>query len=90
MNGYGLFRVMTKDRKEIVIEGSADGLEWQRLRIQMETRRRDAGAGLVSAASTAVGLADVVRCPRIVSAKSVVCSDGDRVIAWETASHRAF
>jgi len=29
VNGYGLFRVMTKDRKEIVIEGSADGLEWQ-------------------------------------------------------------
>src|SRR5262249_8682752 len=25
MNGYGLFRVMTKDRDEIVIEGSADG-----------------------------------------------------------------
>ena len=29
LNGYGLFRVMTKDRKEIVIEGSADGLEWK-------------------------------------------------------------
>jgi predicted DCC family thiol-disulfide oxidoreductase YuxK len=29
VNGYGLFRVMTKDRKEIVIEGSADGLEWR-------------------------------------------------------------
>jgi lipase maturation factor 1 len=28
VNGYGLFRVMTKDRKEIVIEGSADGLDW--------------------------------------------------------------
>jgi predicted DCC family thiol-disulfide oxidoreductase YuxK len=28
VNGYGLFRVMTKDRCEIVIEGSADGLEW--------------------------------------------------------------
>jgi lipase maturation factor 1 len=28
-NGYGLFRVMTKDRKEIVIEGSADGIEWK-------------------------------------------------------------
>jgi lipase maturation factor 1 len=27
-NGYGLFRVMTKDRCEIVIEGSADGIEW--------------------------------------------------------------
>ncbi|HEX4638470.1 MAG TPA: lipase maturation factor family protein [Chthoniobacterales bacterium] len=29
VNGYGLFRKMTKDRKEIVIEGSADGLEWK-------------------------------------------------------------
>jgi len=28
-NGYGLFRVMTKDRREIVIEGSADGIDWQ-------------------------------------------------------------
>src|SRR5438477_865277 len=28
VNGYGLFRVMTKDRREIVIEGSADGIEW--------------------------------------------------------------
>jgi lipase maturation factor 1 len=29
VNGYGLFRVMTKDRKEIVIEGSADGVDWK-------------------------------------------------------------
>jgi predicted DCC family thiol-disulfide oxidoreductase YuxK len=28
VNGYGLFRVMTKDRGEIVIEGSSDGIEW--------------------------------------------------------------
>jgi predicted DCC family thiol-disulfide oxidoreductase YuxK len=28
-NGYGLFRVMTKDRREIVIEGSADGIDWE-------------------------------------------------------------
>jgi predicted DCC family thiol-disulfide oxidoreductase YuxK len=28
VNGYGLFRVMTKDRGEIVIEGSPDGVEW--------------------------------------------------------------
>jgi hypothetical protein len=28
VNGYGLFRVMTKDRREIVIEGSADGIDW--------------------------------------------------------------
>jgi predicted DCC family thiol-disulfide oxidoreductase YuxK len=28
VNGYGLFRVMTKDRCEIVLEGSADGTDW--------------------------------------------------------------
>jgi lipase maturation factor 1 len=28
LNGYGLFRVMTKDRCEIAIEGSADGINW--------------------------------------------------------------
>jgi predicted DCC family thiol-disulfide oxidoreductase YuxK len=28
VNGYGLFRVMTKERREIVIEGSADGVDW--------------------------------------------------------------
>jgi predicted DCC family thiol-disulfide oxidoreductase YuxK len=27
-SGYGLFRVMTKDRKEIEIEGSRDGIDW--------------------------------------------------------------
>src|SRR5678815_4367867 len=29
VNGYGLFRVMTKSRLEIVIEGSTDGVEWR-------------------------------------------------------------
>jgi predicted DCC family thiol-disulfide oxidoreductase YuxK len=28
VNGYGLFRVMTKDRCEIVLEGSTEGVEW--------------------------------------------------------------
>ena len=28
-NGYGLFRVMTKERREIAIEGSADGINWE-------------------------------------------------------------
>jgi hypothetical protein len=28
VNGYGLFRVMTKSRPEIIIEGSMDGNEW--------------------------------------------------------------
>ena len=29
VNGYGLFRVMTKDRREIFIEGSSDGIDWK-------------------------------------------------------------
>lgn len=28
VNGYGLFRVMTRDRPEIVFEGSADAFDW--------------------------------------------------------------
>ncbi|CAN5642373.1 lipase maturation factor family protein [soil metagenome] len=28
-NGYGLFRVMTKERPEIVFEGTADGVNWR-------------------------------------------------------------
>jgi predicted DCC family thiol-disulfide oxidoreductase YuxK len=29
VSGYGLFRVMTKSRPEIIVEGSADGIEWR-------------------------------------------------------------
>jgi hypothetical protein len=28
VNSYGLFRVMTTDRREIVVEGSSDGVDW--------------------------------------------------------------
>ena len=28
VSGYGLFRVMTKDRGEIILEGSSDGIDW--------------------------------------------------------------
>ncbi|HJT80611.1 MAG TPA: lipase maturation factor family protein [Chthoniobacterales bacterium] len=28
VSGYGLFRVMTKDRREIIVEGSRDGIDW--------------------------------------------------------------
>jgi predicted DCC family thiol-disulfide oxidoreductase YuxK len=28
VNGYGLFRVMTKSRPEILVQGSADGIDW--------------------------------------------------------------
>jgi hypothetical protein len=29
ISGYGLFRVMTKERSEIIIEGRDDGIEWK-------------------------------------------------------------
>jgi predicted DCC family thiol-disulfide oxidoreductase YuxK len=29
VNGYGLFRVMTKSRSEIIVEGSVDGVDWR-------------------------------------------------------------
>jgi len=29
VNGYGLFRVMTKERPEIILEGSAEGIDWR-------------------------------------------------------------
>ena len=29
MNGYGLFRVITKERPEIILEGSDNGTEWK-------------------------------------------------------------
>ncbi|NOX99607.1 MAG: lipase maturation factor family protein [Verrucomicrobia bacterium] len=34
VNGYGLFRVMTKDRPEIVFEGSRDGRRWEEYRLK--------------------------------------------------------
>lgn len=34
VNGYGLFRVMTKSRPEIVVEGSSDGVDWKPYRFR--------------------------------------------------------
>jgi hypothetical protein len=34
LNDYGLFRVMTKERREIEIQGSADGVEWKTYRFR--------------------------------------------------------
>ena len=34
VNSYGLFRVMTKDRPEIIFEGSRDGLRWEEYRMK--------------------------------------------------------
>jgi len=48
-NTYGLFRVMTKERPEIVIEGSADGETWKPYRFRykpLELERAPVFAGL--------------------------------------------
>lgn len=29
INGYGLFRTMTTERPEVVIEGTSDGVSWK-------------------------------------------------------------
>ena len=41
VNGYGLFRVMTKDRPEIVFEGSRDGRRWEEYRLKYKPGKLD-------------------------------------------------
>src|ERR1044072_6061790 len=51
------------------------------VRVQMEAGRRESRPGLVSTAPTAIGLANVVRCARVLSAKFMVRADSDRIAA---------
>ncbi|MEY2585899.1 MAG: hypothetical protein QOD80_1925 [Verrucomicrobiota bacterium] len=48
INGYGLFRVMTKSRPEIVIEGSADGVEWRPYEFRWKPGAIDTAPGWVA------------------------------------------
>lgn len=41
VNGYGLFRVMTKERPEIVFEGSRDGKRWEEYRLKYKPGKLD-------------------------------------------------
>ena len=59
LNGYGLFRVMTKERGEIVHRGHTDGVQWQP-RIQMEAGRCETPTRVVRATPATARLADVV------------------------------
>ena len=45
INGYGLFAVMTKERREILVQGSEDGVTWKpyRFRFKPEDPRRAPG-----------------------------------------------
>ena len=72
VNGYGLFRVMTKSRLEIIIEGSADGVEWLPYEFKWKPGDLNQPPRWVAPLSAPVGLADVVRCTRDLSAKSLV------------------
>jgi lipase maturation factor 1 len=47
-NGYGLFRVMTKSRPEIIIEGSADGNEWRAYDFKWKPGALDEAPGWVA------------------------------------------
>ncbi len=42
VNSYGLFAVMTTHRDELVVEGSADGVEWQEVPFKFKPQRLDA------------------------------------------------
>ncbi len=48
VNGYGLFRVMTKTRPEIVIEGSADGQNFSEIEFHWKPGRLDRPPALVA------------------------------------------
>ncbi|HSP44763.1 MAG TPA: lipase maturation factor family protein, partial [Chthoniobacterales bacterium] len=48
VNGYGLFRVMTKSRLEIIVEGSADGNEWLPYEFKWKPGALDHGPGWVA------------------------------------------
>ena len=47
VSGYGLFRVMTTERPEIVIEGSADGDTWSEYRFPWKAGELDRAPGFV-------------------------------------------
>ena len=71
-NGYGLFAVMTTDRREIIVEGSNDGMNWLPYEFKYKPGDVDRRPGICRAASAASGLADVVRRAGQLPAKSVV------------------
>ena len=47
VNGYGLFRVMTTERPEIVVEGSRDGVEWKAYEFRWKPGDPDRRPGFV-------------------------------------------
>ena len=48
MNGYGLFRVMTTERRELVLEASHDGQQWEEYSFRWKPGAVDQRPGLVA------------------------------------------
>jgi len=48
INSYGLFAAMTTVRNEIIIEGSADGIEWKEYEFKWKPGKLDRAPGLVA------------------------------------------
>ena len=72
VNTYGLFAVMTTSRPEIVVEGSNDGSDMARIRLQIQARRPQTRTPLGPAASAQARLADVVRRARKLPGAALV------------------
>ena len=99
VNSYGLFRVMTKERSEIIIEGSDDAIEWKAYEFKWKPGALDRRPGWVAAASATARLADVVRRVGRCAPKSVVrwaCpaiarerSRGHAIVRQESVSREA-
>ena len=64
VNTYGLFAVMTTQRIEIILEGSAGRRDMEALRVQVQARRRQPRSRLGGPLPAAPRLADVVRSPQ--------------------------
>ncbi len=61
INGYGLFAVMTKERREIIVQGSDDGVTWKSYVFRFKPGDPRRAPPLGGSLHAAAGLADVVR-----------------------------
>jgi hypothetical protein len=90
LNGYGLFRVMTKERPEIPSRRQRRRHRLGFLRIQMETGDVNPRAALVRAASAAIGLANVVCGPRRPAAGTIGSGISSSACSRTTPASRAY
>jgi hypothetical protein len=74
INGYGLFRVMTTERPEIVVEASADGTSWKEWEFRWKAGDLKRRPSFVRADMPRLRLADVVARRSIRAARSGGCA----------------